>query len=221
MAQYRIMDTTLTALCDAARRVGNLTGKITLAKVKEIFSKASVVDVGSDTVTADTMLSGKTAHDKAGNSITGAILDYSSTSPYLLRLDHPADLSNKYGGMPVKGFFLNGNGYYFDAFQSGIILQDLITLMGELASISVEDGIVTYTVPEPYATVLTKLILLPNSNTFSLPQQTDLVPGNILSGKNIFGVDGTLAVKKIRTVTSAPTPSTDTEGFLFLVVEEA
>lgn len=50
---------------------------------KVIYGTTVLVDLTSDTVTADTMLEGTTAHDKSGNQVTGNvnfITVYSGTS---------------------------------------------------------------------------------------------------------------------------------------------
>lgn len=40
---------------------------------KVIYGKTTLMDLTSDTVTADTMLKGVTAHNKAGNVVTGKL----------------------------------------------------------------------------------------------------------------------------------------------------
>lgn len=43
-----------------------------MAYSKIIYGGNVLIDLTADTVTADALLSGTTAHDKAGNAITGA-----------------------------------------------------------------------------------------------------------------------------------------------------
>lgn len=44
-----------------------------MAYSKIIYDGRALIDLTADTVTADALLSGTTAHDKAGNAITGAL----------------------------------------------------------------------------------------------------------------------------------------------------
>lgn len=44
-----------------------------MAYSKIIYGGNVLIDLTADTVTADALLSGTTAHDKAGNAITGAL----------------------------------------------------------------------------------------------------------------------------------------------------
>lgn len=43
-----------------------------MAVSKIVYDGRALIDLTADTVTADALLSGTTAHDKAGNAITGA-----------------------------------------------------------------------------------------------------------------------------------------------------
>lgn len=45
-----------------------------MAISKVEYGGNTLVDLTSDTVTSDTMLSGYTAHDKAGNVVTGTVV---------------------------------------------------------------------------------------------------------------------------------------------------
>lgn len=44
-----------------------------MGKNKVVYAGTTLIDLTADTVTADTLLSGTTAHDKAGESITGTV----------------------------------------------------------------------------------------------------------------------------------------------------
>lgn len=44
-----------------------------MAVSKIVYDGRALIDLTADTVTADALLSGPTAHDKAGNAITGAL----------------------------------------------------------------------------------------------------------------------------------------------------
>lgn len=44
-----------------------------MAVSKIVYDGRALIDLTADTVTTDALLSGTTAHDKAGNAITGAL----------------------------------------------------------------------------------------------------------------------------------------------------
>ena len=44
-----------------------------MAVSKIVYDGRALIDLTADTVTADALLSGTTAHDKAGNVVTGAL----------------------------------------------------------------------------------------------------------------------------------------------------
>ena len=44
-----------------------------MAKNKVIYDGNVLIDLTNDTVTANTLLSGATAHDRSGNSISGSV----------------------------------------------------------------------------------------------------------------------------------------------------
>ena len=44
-----------------------------MAVSKIVYDGRALIDLTADTVTVDALLSGTTAHDKAGNAITGAL----------------------------------------------------------------------------------------------------------------------------------------------------
>lgn len=44
-----------------------------MAKNKVIYDGNVLIDLTNDTVTANTLLSGSTAHDRGGNAISGAV----------------------------------------------------------------------------------------------------------------------------------------------------
>jgi hypothetical protein len=51
-----------------------------MAVSKIVYDGRALIDLTADTVTADALLSGTTAHDKAGNLIVGTIADGSEVS---------------------------------------------------------------------------------------------------------------------------------------------
>ena len=46
---------------------------IAMAINKVVYGGNTLIDLSSDTVTANALLSGYTAHDKAGNAVNGAV----------------------------------------------------------------------------------------------------------------------------------------------------
>lgn len=70
MAEYLVQDTSLTSVADAIR---GKTGASDLLAFPEGYIEEvnKLVDTRGDTVTADTLLSGYTAHGADGEPITG------------------------------------------------------------------------------------------------------------------------------------------------------
>lgn len=63
----------MTAIADAIRAKTGGTSTLTLDQMAMDLSVSYIVNVSNDTVTADTLAEGVTAHDAAGNMITGTM----------------------------------------------------------------------------------------------------------------------------------------------------
>lgn len=133
-----------------------------MANNKIIYFGEVLMDLTGDTVTADKILTGFTAHDKSGEIITGTCDFDSDTKDATIAVAEMLDGKTAYargskleGTMPNKGAVI------------GII--------------STKDG--TYTIPMGFHD---------GSGSVGIDgtEQEKLIPGNIKSGVNILGVEG-------------------------------
>ena len=67
-----------------------------MAVNKVVYAGTTLIDLSQDTVTADTLLSGYTAHDKAGNKITGRASSGGGLPTSITAGDTPVLASSKF-----------------------------------------------------------------------------------------------------------------------------
>lgn len=194
MAEYLIQDTTLTSIADKIRsKTGSAEIMSPSAMETEIDKLANVSD---DTVTADKMLAGTTAHDKSGTSITGTIETRTSS-----------DITASGSNVTVPA------GYY-PAYMSKRVATATqatpsitVSTTGEItASATQTAGYVSAGTKSAtkQLTVQAAQTITPGTSdqtiasgkyitgTQTIKGDANLIPENIVSGVSIFGVEGTV-----------------------------
>lgn len=167
----------------------------TISKV--VYGGKTLIDLTSDTVTADKLLSGVIAHDKSGAAITGACT-------------YDADTSD---ATAASAEILSGKTAYVNK----------IKVTGEMRNNGAVTGTISkkadsYTVPIGYHDGAGKV-------TISSTEQAKIIATNIRAGVSILGVEGTMsgtegAKAQAKTATPKTTAQTilpdSTQGFNYL-----
>ena len=173
-----------------------------------IVNGETIIDLTADTVTAEKLPSGITAHDKTGAQITGKLLSGNATISASVRAGNSAGyvytsaqlMNDAY--LPAKtelGWSLRGSAFG-DATAADVVAGKTFTAV---------DGFKTVGTYEPPATEPTlqaktvtpsasQQVVTPDSEYDGLSQVTvfgdsNLIAANIKSGVSIFGVTGTLS----------------------------
>lgn len=139
----------------------------------------TLMDLTSDTITAASLLSGITAHDKSGAPITGTCTYDSDTS------DDTAAVSEILSGKTAHA-------------RSTLLTGTMTNNGGVTGTISTKDG--QYTVPQGYHDGSGKV-------SIASAEQAKIIAGNIKSGVQILGVTGTYSGEAITAQTKSATPS--------------
>lgn len=167
----------------------------TISKV--VYGGKTLIDLTSDTVTADKLLSGVIAHDKSGATITGACTFDADTSD----------------ATAASAEILSGKTAYVNK----------IKVTGEMRNNGAVTGTISkkadsYTVPIGYHDGAGKV-------TISSTEQAKIIATNIRAGVSILGVEGTMsgtegAKAQAKTATPKTTAQTilpdSTQGFNYL-----
>ena len=166
-----------------------------MAISKVIYGGNTLINLTGDTVTADKMLEGTTAHGKDGELVTGTCtFDVDSTD-----------------ATATAAEILNGK----TAYARGTKLTGSMKNNGAVSgTISTKAG--TYTVPQGYHDGSGKVAI-------SSTEQAKLIPANIRDGVTILGVEGTMSstegakpqAKTVTPTTAAQTILPDT-GYNYL-----
>lgn len=154
---------------------------------KVIYGGNTLIDLTSDTVTADKMLAGYKAHDKSGTLITGSCeFDVNSG-------DATAAIAEILSGKT--------------AYARGAKLTGTMPNRGSIAgTISTLDG--TYTVQQGYHDGSGKVGI-------DTTEQAKLVPTNIRSGVTVLGVEGTMSgTEDVHAQSKTATPTTEAQTIL-------
>lgn len=150
---------------------------------KVIYGNRTLIDLTGDTVQADKVLSGYTAHDKSGAPITGSC-DYDV---------------NSQDGTAAVAEILTGK----TAYARGTKLTGTMPNRGSVnGTISAADG--SYTIPMGFHDGS-------GSVAIDSTEQDKIVPGNIKSGVEILGVTGTYSGEAITAQSKSVTPTTSAQ----------
>jgi hypothetical protein len=147
---------------------------------KVIYGGNTLIDLTGDTITANDLLSGKTAHDKSGATITGACTYDSDTSEdtvavaeILIGKTAHARATQLTGTMPNNG--------------------------SVTGTISTKNG--SYTIPQGYHDGSGNVAI-------SSTEKSKIIATNIKSGVSILGVTGSYSGESVTAQTKTVTPST-------------
>lgn len=150
---------------------------------KVIYGSRTLIDLTGDTVQADKILSGYTAHDKSGAPVTGSC-DFDV---------------NSQDGTAAVAEILTGK----TAYARGTKLTGTMPNRGSVnGTISAADG--SYTIPMGFHDGS-------GSVAIDSTEQDKIVPGNIKSGVEILGVTGTYSGEAITAQSKSVTPSTSAQ----------
>lgn len=147
---------------------------------KVIYGGNTLIDLTNDTVTADKILSGYTAHAASGEPITGTCEYDADTS------DATAAVAEV---LATKTFYKNGSKLTGTMPNRGAVAGTISTKAG------------TYTIQNGYHD---------GSGTvgISATEQAKIIAGNIKSGVQILGITGSYTGESISAQAKAATPST-------------
>lgn len=154
---------------------------------KVIYGGNTLIDLTSDTVTADKMLAGYKAHDKSGTLITGSCeFDVNSG-------DATAAIAEILSGKT--------------AYARGAKLTGTMPNRGSITgTISTLDG--TYTVQQGYHDGSGKVGIEPT-------EKAKLIPANIRAGITVLGVEGTMTgTEDVHAQAKTATPTTEAQTIL-------
>ena len=146
-------------------------------KNKVVYDGEVLIDLTADTITADKLASGITAHDKSGAPVTGTSTKDSDTS----------------NDTAAVAEILKGK----TAHARGVQLVGTMPNNGAVTgTISTKAG--SYTIPQGYHDGSGKVAI-------STTEQNKIVAGNIKSGVSILGVTGTYSGASIKAQTKTVT----------------
>lgn len=150
---------------------------------KVIYGGDTLIDLTGDTVTANKILTGYTAHDKAGEEITGTCdFDVNSSDATVAVAEILATKTAYARGTKLTGTMPN----------NGAVTGTISTKEGQ------------YTVPQGYHDGSGKV-------SISSTEQNKIIAGNIKSGVTILGVEGTYSGATITAQSKTATPSTSSQ----------
>lgn len=147
---------------------------------KVVYGDQVLIDLTGDTVTADKLLSGFTAHGKDGSTIEGTCA---------------FDVDSQDATAAVAEILVGKTAYARGVKLTGT-MPDNASVSGE---ISTKDG--QYSIPQGYHDGGGKVGI-------AATEQSKLIPGNIKAGVKVLGVLGTYGGEEIKAQSKSVTPST-------------
>ena len=147
---------------------------------KVIYGGNTLIDLTGDSVTASDLLSGKTAHDKSGATITGTCTFDSDTSE----------------DTAVVAEILAGK----TAHARGVALEGTMPNNGSVTG-TITTKAQQYTIPQGYHDGSGKV-------SISSTEQGKIIASNIKSGISILGVTGSYSGESVTAQAKTATPST-------------
>lgn len=147
-------------------------------KNKVVYDGEVLIDLTADTITADKLAKGITAHDKSGTLVTGTSTKDSDTTDATVAVAEMLTGKTAYArGSKITGTMPN----------NGAVTGTISTKAG------------SYTVPQGYHDGSGKVAI-------STTEQNKIIAGNIKSGVSILGVTGTYSGASIKAQTKTVTP---------------
>ena len=154
---------------------------------KVIYNGKTLIDLTGDTVTASKLLTGITAHDKAGNAVTGTCSFNANTNDATAAAAEILKTKTAY----VKGVKVTGT-----MPNNGAVAGSISTVAG------------AYTVPQGYHDGSGKVTIL-------AAEQAKLIATNIREGVTILGVLGTMSGSEdMKAQAKSVTPSATAQEIL-------
>lgn len=158
-----------------------------MANSKVVFGGEVLIDLTADTVKADKLLKGYTAHGADGEQVVGTC-----------QFD-----ANTQDATATEAEILTGK----TAYNKGVKITGKMANNGAVSgTISTKDG--AYTVPQGYHDGSGKVAI-------SATEQAKMIPGNIRDGVTILGVTGTMSGSEgVKPQSKTVTPSTQEQTVL-------